>query len=59
MICWPFLADQQMNCTRYICNEWGVGIEMDNNAKREEVEKLVRELMEGENDKKMREKVMD
>jgi hypothetical protein len=47
-----------MNC-RYICNEWGVGIEMDNNAKREEVEKLVRELMEGENDKKMREKVMD
>ena len=32
---------------------------MDNNAKREEVEKLVRELMEGENDKKMREKVMD
>jgi hypothetical protein len=32
MICWPFLADQQMNCTRYICNEWGVGIEMDNNA---------------------------
>jgi len=58
MICWPFFADQQMNC-RYICNEWGVGIEMDNNAKREEVEKLVRELMEGENDKKMREKVMD
>ena len=28
-------------------------------AKREEVEKLVRELMEGETDKKMREKVMD
>jgi UDP:flavonoid glycosyltransferase YjiC (YdhE family) len=58
MICWPFFGDQQMNC-RYSCNEWGVGMEIDNNVRREEVEKLVRELMEGEKGKKMREKAMD
>lgn len=58
MICWPFFGDQQMNC-RYSCNEWGVGMEIDNNVRREEVQKLVRELMEGEKGKKMREKAMD
>lgn len=47
-----------MNC-RYSCNEWGVGMEIDNNVRREEVQKLVRELMEGEKGKKMREKAMD
>ncbi|KAJ4829750.1 hypothetical protein Tsubulata_049483 [Turnera subulata] len=58
MICWPFFADQQTNC-KYICNEWGVGMEIDNNVKRDEVEKLVRELMEGEKGKKMKEKAME
>ncbi|PQQ05154.1 7-deoxyloganetin glucosyltransferase-like isoform X1 [Prunus yedoensis var. nudiflora] len=23
MLCWPFFADQQMDC-RYTCNEWGI-----------------------------------
>ncbi|XP_029128496.1 7-deoxyloganetin glucosyltransferase isoform X2 [Cajanus cajan] len=58
MLCWPFFADQPTNC-RYICNEWDIGIEIDANVKREEVEKLVNELMEGEKGKKMREKVME
>uniref|UniRef100_A0A5B7A9T4 Glycosyltransferase n=1 Tax=Davidia involucrata TaxID=16924 RepID=A0A5B7A9T4_DAVIN len=58
MICWPFFADQQMNC-RYACTKWGVGMEMDNDVKRDEVEKLVRELMEGENGKKLKNKAMD
>ncbi|KAL5134164.1 2-alkenal reductase (NADP(+)-dependent) [Glycine soja] len=30
---------------RYIWSEWGIGIEIDTNVKREEVEKLVNELM--------------
>ncbi|TKY68757.1 7-deoxyloganetin glucosyltransferase [Spatholobus suberectus] len=46
------------NC-RYICNEWGIGIEIDTNVKREEVEKLVNELMVGEKGKSMRLKVME
>ncbi|RWR87789.1 7-deoxyloganetin glucosyltransferase-like protein [Cinnamomum micranthum f. kanehirae] len=37
MLCWPFWAEQQTNC-RYTCNEWGVGMEIDNKAKREEIE---------------------
>ncbi|RVW82828.1 7-deoxyloganetin glucosyltransferase [Vitis vinifera] len=46
LICWPFFAEQQTNC-RYSCSEWGIGMEIDNNVKRVEVEKLVRELMDG------------
>ncbi|CAJ1963467.1 unnamed protein product [Sphenostylis stenocarpa] len=58
MLCWPFFADQPTNC-RYMCNEWEIGIEIDNNVKREEVEKLVNELMVGEKGEKMKEKIME
>ncbi|KAA8542371.1 hypothetical protein F0562_023493 [Nyssa sinensis] len=58
MVCWPFFADQQTNC-RYCCTEWGVGMEIDNDVKRDEVEKLVRELMEGEKGKQMKNKAME
>ncbi|XVE49532.1 hypothetical protein DITRI_Ditri01bG0090200 [Diplodiscus trichospermus] len=46
MISWPFFAEQQTNC-RFACTQWGIGMEIDNNVKSDEVEKLVRELMEG------------
>ncbi|OAY45123.1 7-deoxyloganetin glucosyltransferase [Manihot esculenta] len=52
MVCWPFFADQQTNCW-FACNEWGIGMEIDNDVKREEVEKLVRELMDGKKGKEM------
>ncbi|XP_058077894.1 7-deoxyloganetin glucosyltransferase-like [Magnolia sinica] len=58
MICWPFFADQQTNC-RYICTEWGIGMEIDTNVKRDEVEKLVRELMEREKGKEMKLKALE
>ncbi|KAJ9705802.1 hypothetical protein PVL29_003757 [Vitis rotundifolia] len=58
LICWPFFAEQQTNC-RYSCSEWGIGMEIDNNVKRVEVEKLVRELMDGEKGKEMKKKVME
>jgi hypothetical protein len=58
MLCWPFFADQQMNC-RYTCNEWGIGMEINNGADREEVGKLVRELMEGDMGKKMKKKILE
>ncbi|CAK9309184.1 unnamed protein product [Citrullus colocynthis] len=58
MISWPFFADQQTNC-RYCCTEWGIGMEIDNNVKRNEIEEFVRELMDGEKGKKMKEKVID
>lgn len=58
MICWPFFGEQPTNCL-YICNKWGIGMEIDNNVKRDEVKGLLRELMEGSKGKKMKEKVME
>ncbi|KAL8521134.1 hypothetical protein ACS0TY_011615 [Phlomoides rotata] len=52
MICWPFFAEQQTNC-RYACVEWGVGVEMEGEVRRERVAEMVEDLMEG---KEMREK---
>ncbi|WVZ15698.1 hypothetical protein V8G54_013264 [Vigna mungo] len=57
MLCWPFFADQPTNC-KSICSEWGIGIEIDADVKRKEVEKNVNELMLGEKGKEMRQKVM-
>ncbi|KAB1206859.1 UDP-glycosyltransferase 85A1 [Morella rubra] len=58
MICWPFFAEQQTNC-RYCCIEWGIGMEIDNTVKRDEVEKLVREVMDGDKGKEMKKNVME
>ncbi|XP_059655924.1 7-deoxyloganetin glucosyltransferase-like [Cornus florida] len=58
MICWPFFAEQQVNC-RYVCTTWGIGMEIDSVVKREQVERLVREMIEGEEGKKKREKAED
>ncbi|CAI9104058.1 OLC1v1002666C1 [Oldenlandia corymbosa var. corymbosa] len=58
VICWPFFAEQQTNC-RYSCVEWEMGMEIDNDVKRDEVEVLVRELMDGEKGQKMREKALE
>ncbi|KAH7683484.1 7-deoxyloganetin glucosyltransferase protein [Dioscorea alata] len=58
MISWPFFAEQQTNC-RYVCVEWGLGMEIDSDVKRDEVEKQVRELMEGEKGEEMRKKAME
>lgn len=58
MICWPFFAEQMTNC-RYCCTEWGVGMEIGNDVTRDEVESLVRGLMEGEKGKEMKKKAME
>lgn len=51
MICWPFGGDQPLIC-KCVCGEWKVGIEIKSEEeeqvkKRNEVEKFVRELMDG------------
>ncbi|XP_050384598.1 7-deoxyloganetin glucosyltransferase-like [Argentina anserina] len=58
MLCWPVFGDQQTNCF-YTCSKWGIGMEISNNVKRDEVEKLLRDLVEGEKGKKMKSKVME
>ncbi|KAI3726581.1 hypothetical protein L1987_66379 [Smallanthus sonchifolius] len=57
MICWPYFWDQMTNC-RYICNEWEVGLELGKKVKRDEVKRLVQELM-GEGGHKMRNKAIE
>ncbi|KAK9111001.1 hypothetical protein Scep_018520 [Stephania cephalantha] len=58
MICWPFFAEQQTNC-RYIDVNWEMGMEIGGDVRREEIEITVKELMEGERGKKMRDKALD
>ncbi|KAL6964263.1 7-deoxyloganetin glucosyltransferase [Sarracenia purpurea var. burkii] len=57
VLCWPFFAEQPTN-SWFSCTEWGIGLEIDSDVKREEVEKLVRELMEGEKGKDMKRKAV-
>ncbi|XP_061364693.1 7-deoxyloganetin glucosyltransferase-like [Gastrolobium bilobum] len=55
MACWPFFAEQQTNCF-YAYKKWGIGMEIESDVDREQVEGLVRELMGGEKGEKMRNK---
>ncbi|WOG90100.1 hypothetical protein DCAR_0209341 [Daucus carota subsp. sativus] len=57
MLCWPFFGDQTTNC-KYMCHEWECGMEIRNDVNRDDVEKLVRLLMDGVEGKKMRNKTM-
>ncbi|XP_004237926.2 7-deoxyloganetin glucosyltransferase [Solanum lycopersicum] len=58
MICWPFFAEQPTNCW-FCCTKLGIGMEINNNVKRDEVEALVRELMTGEKGKEMKNKATE
>jgi hypothetical protein len=53
----PFFAEQQTN-SRYSCNEWGIGMEIEGGVKRGEIESLVRELMMGEKGKELKKKAV-
>ncbi|KAM3366869.1 hypothetical protein ACQJBY_015895 [Aegilops geniculata] len=53
MLSWPFFAEQQTNC-RYKCTEWGNGMEIDGEVKREVLAAMIREAMEGEKGLEMR-----
>ncbi|XP_050378554.1 (R)-mandelonitrile beta-glucosyltransferase-like [Argentina anserina] len=58
MICWPFFAEQQTNC-RYCCKDWGIGMEIEGDVNRSNIEDLVTKLMDGEEGKDMRKKAME
>ena len=58
MLCWPFFAEQQTNC--WFCQKkWGIGFEIDSNSNRDEIERSVRELMEGEKGKQIKKTAME
>ncbi|GMI98055.1 UDP-glucosyl transferase 85A3 [Hibiscus trionum] len=58
VICWPFFAEQQTNC-RFACTTWGIGMEVNPDVNRNDVEALVKEMMESENGKKMKKKALE
>ncbi|CAK9133566.1 unnamed protein product [Ilex paraguariensis] len=58
MLCWPHFSDQQTNC-RYTCNEWEIGMEIESDVRRDTVDRLVRELIGGDQGKKMMNKSME
>ncbi|KAF2282745.1 hypothetical protein GH714_043399 [Hevea brasiliensis] len=57
VICWPFFAEQQTNC-RYACTSWGIGMEVNADVKRDEIVCLLKEMMDGDNGKQMRQKAL-
>ncbi|KAF3445112.1 hypothetical protein FNV43_RR14805 [Rhamnella rubrinervis] len=58
MLYWSFFTDQSTNCP-YTCKEWGIGMEINKDVKINEVEKLVRELMEADNGKETKMNVIE
>ncbi|TYH79177.1 hypothetical protein ES332_D03G044700v1 [Gossypium tomentosum] len=58
LICWPFFGDQQTNC-RYSCTTWGNGMEINPDVKRKDVEALIKEIMEGDNGPRIRQKALE
>lgn len=58
IICCPFFAEQQTNC-RYASTTWGIGMEVNRDASREDIAALVKEIMEGDKGKLIRQNVQD
>lgn len=58
MLSWPFFAEQQTNCW-FCCKKLCIGIEMKNDAKRNEIEEIVKELIDGKRGKELEKKVME
>ncbi|XVF76728.1 hypothetical protein PTKIN_Ptkin13bG0289900 [Pterospermum kingtungense] len=53
MICWPALADQQVN-SRCVSDVWRIGFDMKDSCERSVIEKMVRDLMEGKREEIMK-----
>ncbi|XP_062006897.1 7-deoxyloganetic acid glucosyltransferase-like [Rosa rugosa] len=47
MLCWPQLADQQVN-SRWVGEVWKIGVDMKDTCDRSTVEKMIKALMKGE-----------
>ncbi|XP_010673083.2 7-deoxyloganetin glucosyltransferase [Beta vulgaris subsp. vulgaris] len=58
MICWPFFADQGTNGW-YCCNYLGLGIDMSEVIKRDQIERMIIELMEGNKGKDMKKRAIE
>ncbi|XVF17283.1 hypothetical protein REPUB_Repub10bG0106400 [Reevesia pubescens] len=57
LICWPFFAEQQTNC-RYACTTWGIGTEINPDVRGDDVNALIKEMIEGDDGKKRKQKAL-
>ncbi|KAI3971195.1 hypothetical protein MKW92_020245 [Papaver armeniacum] len=53
MVCWPHVADQQIN-SRYVSEVWKIGMDMKDKCNRVTVEKLIKEMMVDKRDELMK-----
>ncbi|KAJ1265508.1 hypothetical protein BS78_08G081200 [Paspalum vaginatum] len=58
MLSWPFFAEQQTNC-RYKRTEWGVGMEIGGDVRRDEVAATIKEAMDGDKGREMRRRAVE
>ena len=58
MLCWPVQFEQPTN-SWFCCNQWGIGMEIDGQVERDEVEKCVRDLMVADKGEEMKKKAME
>lgn len=58
MICLPFFTEQQTNY-RYACTSWGIGLEVNHDVKREEVTRVVEEMIRGEKGKELQKRASE
>ncbi|PKI31232.1 7-deoxyloganetin glucosyltransferase-like isoform X1 [Punica granatum] len=57
-LCWPYFGDQQTIC-KYARSDWEIALEIGSDVKQDEVEGLVKELMEGEKGKQMKKRATE
>ncbi|KAJ4846994.1 hypothetical protein Tsubulata_017714 [Turnera subulata] len=58
MLCWPCIAEQPTN-SKYACTEWGIGLEIDQDVKCDQVASLVQEMFKSQRGKQLRQKAME
>ncbi|KAJ1382000.1 UDP-glycosyltransferase family, conserved site [Sesbania bispinosa] len=58
IICWPFFAEQQMNC-RYASTSWRIGMEINHDVKCGQIAELVKEMIERDKGKEMKQNVLE
>lgn len=58
MICWPAYFEQPTN-SWFCCEHWGMGVEIESDVKRDEIERVVREMIVGEKGKEMKKRAVE
>ncbi|XP_074284400.1 7-deoxyloganetin glucosyltransferase-like [Silene latifolia] len=58
VICWPFEGDHQL-ISWFSCYKWGIGMELDIVAKRDQVERHIREVLEEDIGRKLKMKALE